>query len=151
MNILNLDLADTIANHVIKTCKTHNFAPITVNVLDASGLRVVSKRMDGCAPVGIPEFAFAKAYTCIVTKNSSRAFRAKYTGSGDAGKFCQMTSMVNITDGKMAPFPGGVLMKNSDGVTIGAVGVSGASGDEDEFCALSGIQAAGVSTIKTVP
>lgn len=110
---LNLDLADTIANKVIETCKTNKFAPITVNVLDASGLRIVSKRMDGCAPVGIPEFSFAKAYTCIVTKNSSRAFRDKYTGSGDAGKFCQMTSMVNITEGKMAPFPGGVLMKNS--------------------------------------
>lgn len=135
-NILNLEVADIIASKVIETCKNNKFAPITVNVLDASGLRIVSKRMDGCAPIGIPEFAFAKAYTCIVTKNCSRAFRDKYTGSGDAGKFCQMTSMVSITEGKMAPFPGGVLMKDKDGNVIGAVGVSGASGDEDEFCAL---------------
>ena len=92
--------------------------------------------MDGCAPVGIPEFSFAKAYTCIATKNSSRTFRDKYTSSGDPGKFCQMTSMVSITDGKMAPFPGGVLMKSKSGEVLGAVGVSGASGDEDEFCAL---------------
>jgi uncharacterized protein GlcG (DUF336 family) len=47
-----------------------------------------------------------------------------------------MTSMVNITEGKMAPFPGGVLMKDQEGNVIGAVGVSGASGDEDEYCAI---------------
>ncbi len=39
----------------------------------------------------------------------------------------------------MAPFPGGVLMKNSEGTIIGAVGVSGASGDEDEYCGIRGI------------
>ena len=50
-----------------------------------------------------------------------------------------MTSMVNITGGNMAPFPGGVLIKTSEGQVIGAVGVSGASGDEDEYCALRGI------------
>ena len=47
----------------------------------------------------------------------------------------------------MAPFPGGVLMKNNDGV-VGAVGVSGASGDEDEYCALRGIIESGYG-IKT--
>ena len=96
--------------------------------MDASGIVVVSKRMDGCAPVGIPKFAFAKAYTCIVTKNCSRAFRDKYTAGADPAKYCQMTSMVAITNGKMAPFPGGVLVKK-DGEIIGAVGVSGATGD----------------------
>ena len=49
-----------------------------------------------------------------------------------------MTSMVNITQGNMAPFPGGVLMK-LNGQVIGSVGVSGASGDEDEYCALIAI------------
>jgi hypothetical protein len=62
-----------------------------------------------------------------------------------------MTSMVNITDGKMAPFPGGVLMKLESGEVIGSVGVSGASGDEDEYCALHGILKAGIDKIKTLP
>jgi hypothetical protein len=59
--------------------------------------------------------------------------------------------MVSITDGKMAPFPGGVLIKSESGVVIGAVGVSGASGDEDEFCALQGVQNAGLTQVKTIP
>ena len=71
---------------------------------------VVQKRMDGCTAAGIPAFSFAKAFTCVSMGLSSRAFRDKYTsdssGSGaDPAKYCQMLSMVNITGGKMAPFP----------------------------------------------
>ena len=50
----------------------------------------------------------------------------------------------------MAPFPGGVLMKRNDGSMLGAVGVSGAAGDEDEYCALRGIIEA-QQNILTVP
>ena len=146
---MNLDLADKIATGVLECCKSHKFNPITVNVVDASGLVVVSKRMDGCSPVGVPEFSLAKAYTCIVTKNCSRAFRDKYTTGNDPAKFCQMTSMVAISGGKMAPFPGGVLVK-CQGQIIGAVGVSGATGDEDEFCAIAGIKNAQADLV-TVP
>jgi len=39
-----------------------------------------------------------------------------------------MIAMVNITDGKMAPFPGGILLKSkTTGEIVGAVGVSGAA------------------------
>jgi uncharacterized protein GlcG (DUF336 family) len=111
---MNLDLADKIAAFALECCKQKKFSPVTVCVVDASANVVVSKRMDGCSPVGIPDFAYAKAYTCIVAKNCSRAFRDRFTGSNEASKFCVMTSMVTITDGKMAPFPGGVLVKCQD-------------------------------------
>ena len=39
----------------------------------------------------------------------------------------------------MAPFPGGIVVKNSEGKIIGAIGVSGASGDEDEYSAIRGV------------
>ena len=38
----------------------------------------------------------------------------------------------------MAPFPGGIVLKVDDQV-VGAVGVSGAAGDEDEYCAIRGV------------
>ena len=47
--------------------------------------------------------------------------------------------MCTITGGKMAPFPGGVLVRNSEGKYLGSVGVSGATGDEDEYIAITGI------------
>ena len=39
----------------------------------------------------------------------------------------------------MAPFPGGIIVQNENGEFIGSVGVSGASGDEDEYCAIRGV------------
>ena len=75
---LRLKEADDIASCVIACCRRNKFAPITVNVLDQSGIVIVCKRMDGCAPVGIPDFSFAKGFACVATKDSSRAFREKY-------------------------------------------------------------------------
>ena len=151
MDNLSLEQADFIASGVVNCIKRNSFAPITVNVIDQSGDVLVTKRMDGCASKAIPDFSYAKAYTAVGMKISSRQFRDKYTTGGDPAKFCQMTSMVSITGGNMAPFPGGVYMKNANGKTLGAVGVSGAAGDEDEYCALRGIIEAGYKDIITVP
>jgi uncharacterized protein GlcG (DUF336 family) len=140
---MTLRVADTIASGAIAAARRNRFAPITATVLDPSGHVVVQKRMDGCTPIAIPDFAHAKAATCIGTGVSSRAFRDKYASKATADapdKYCQMLAMVNITGGKMAPFPGGVLLKGRDGSIVGAVGVSGASGDEDEYCALQGVR-----------
>lgn len=46
--------------------------------------------------------------------------------------------MVSVSGDSMMPCPGGVLIQNADGVALGSVGVSGASGVEDEFCAMFG-------------
>lgn len=136
---ITMDMADQIATNAIKCGQRNGFNDFAVTVLDAAGNMIVHKRMDGCSTVGIPEFATAKAYSCIVTKLSSRQFRDKYTSAGDPGKFCQMTSMVAISGNKMMPCPGGVLIKNQENDVIGAVGVSGASADEDEYCGMVGV------------
>ena len=48
--------------------------------------------------------------------------------------------MNQIADGKLAPFPGGVLIKNHEGKIVGAVGCSGATADQDEYCAMKAVQ-----------
>lgn len=140
---LSLELAELISNAVVAACKRHKFAPITVVVTDANALPIVTKRMDGCAAVGIPQFALAKATTCAAMKMSSRSFRDRYTRGNDPQRLFQMASMVTIAQGvgAMAPFPGGVLLRDETGV-LGAIGVSGAAGDEDELCALEGAREA---------
>jgi uncharacterized protein GlcG (DUF336 family) len=83
--------------------------------------------------------------------SSSAEFRDTYVVDGDKSRISQMTSMVTIASGVggMAPFPGGVLLvkKTKNAITgkmeqniLGAVGVSGAKGSEDELCALAGLQ-----------
>eukprot|EP00595_Chromulina_sp_UTEXLB2642_P000498 CAMPEP_0196761282 /NCGR_PEP_ID=MMETSP1095-20130614/449_1 /TAXON_ID=96789 ORGANISM="Chromulina nebulosa, Strain UTEXLB2642" /NCGR_SAMPLE_ID=MMETSP1095 /ASSEMBLY_ACC=CAM_ASM_000446 /LENGTH=59 /DNA_ID=CAMNT_0042110581 /DNA_START=296 /DNA_END=475 /DNA_ORIENTATION=+ len=47
--------------------------------------------------------------------------------------------MNTISSSHITPFPGGVLLKH-EGDIIGAIGVSGASSDEDEYCALKGVE-----------
>ena len=44
--------------------------------------------------------------------------------------------------GALIPVPGGLLVKDSDGVVVGAVGVTGDTSDNDEVCGLAGIAAA---------
>lgn len=85
---LSLYDAEQIANNAIFCGKRNGFNPFAVTVLDESGNKIVHKVMDGCSRVGIPDFATAKAYSCIVTRLSSREFRDKYTGAGDPGRFC---------------------------------------------------------------
>ena len=148
--ILSLYQADTIANKAIQCCLRNNFNPVSVYVLDHSGHTLVHKRMDGCSPVGIPDFAHAKAFSCIVNKYPSRAFRDRYTSDESSAKFCQMMGMVSVSQGKMAPFPGGILVKLGEFI-VGAVGVSGAAGDEDEYCAIRGVIESEFVGLTTIP
>lgn len=144
MKKLSLEIADALANGVINCVKRNKFAPIAVNVVDQNANVLVQKRMDGCIHVGIPEFSYAKAYTCVVTNLASREFRDKYTGDNSPAKFCQMNSMIDISGGKMAAFPGGILLRNKNDEVVGAIGVSGASGDEDEYAGLKSVWDSGL-------
>jgi hypothetical protein len=53
MKIISLRIAESIADTAIRTAISRGYAPVTVVVLDSWGHTVVSKRMDGCAPVGL--------------------------------------------------------------------------------------------------
>jgi len=48
-----------------------------------------------------------------------------------------------MAQGRLIPVPGGVLIMGDSGL-LGAVGVSGDTSDNDEICALAGIEAAGL-------
>ena len=55
-----------------------------------------------------------------------------------------LNSIAAASDGRFIPVPGGVLIDDSDGATIGAVGISGDTSEKDEFCAITAIHAAGL-------
>ncbi len=46
--------------------------------------------------------------------------------------------------GRIVPNPGGVLIRDAANVIVGAVGISGDTGDNDEIIAVVGIEAAGL-------
>jgi uncharacterized protein GlcG (DUF336 family) len=47
-----------------------------------------------------------------------------------------------MSEGRVVPAAGGVLIRDAGGGVLGAVGISGDVSDKDEACALAGIAAA---------
>jgi uncharacterized protein GlcG (DUF336 family) len=62
-----------------------------------------------------------------------------------AGSPSFLVAISAASGGRTIPSPGGVLIAAADGHVIGAVGISGDTGDRDEACALAGIAAAGLA------
>ena len=170
---LQLPAADAIAQGAIHAAQTafDGPKPITVTVLDAYGHVLVQKRMDGCPPGVYPQLSCAKAKTCIHLQTSSRQFRQKYLQSTSRttthnpnendpsallvspqpAQFTQAATMVSaVGHGELIPIAGGIVILDSEtGQVVGAVGVSGAAADEDEYCALAGVEAVNALTRAT--
>ena len=147
--MLTLEAADEMSNIALKEAATRSFSPVSVCVLDASGRTLVAKTMIACATMA-PELAQAKARTCVGFHMSSRNFRDRHiNGDGGGPKMPQALSMSSVGASvrhPLAAFPGGVLCRDTAGNVVGAIGVSGASSDEDEHCAILGAHAVGLVT-----
>lgn len=126
-------------------CRAKGFNDISVFVLDLAGRTLVSKTMVG-VPNLIPTIAAAKAGAAIGTHSSSRTLKDKYVPD----RTPQLLAMTTLGASAQRPFaavPGGVLCRDAEsGAVIGAIGVSGASADEDEHCAVVGAHACGFQT-----
>ena len=142
---LTLEAADTMASAAIAECKSKGFKDVSVFVLDGTGRTLVSKTMLGVPPL-IPAIAEAKAGAAIGTHASSRALKDKYVPDRTP-QLLAMTTIGAATAQPFAAVPGGVLCRDTaTGAVIGAIGVSGASADEDEHCAVVGAQACSFKT-----
>ncbi|MES2302530.1 MAG: heme-binding protein [Pseudomonadota bacterium] len=133
---LTLSAAQTIANAALAKARARGAKPLALIVLDAGGHPVAFAREDG-ATMFRHDIARAKAVGALGMGDDTRviAERAK----GNPAFFQSVTAVVG---GNIAFSPGGVLIRH-DGQVIGAVGVSGDTGDCDEECALVGLRAAG--------
>jgi uncharacterized protein GlcG (DUF336 family) len=136
---LSLAQASTILDVAFKTGRDAKLQPLSVAVLDAGGHLVAFKREDKS---GILRFdiAFGKAWGALGMGFGSRNL------AGRAAKTPQFfTMLAAASGGRMITNPGGVLIRDSAGDVIGAVGISGDSADNDEKCAIAGIAAAGLT------
>ncbi|MFK7993945.1 MAG: heme-binding protein [Granulosicoccus sp.] len=134
---LNLADAKRIIENALAEQKKQGFKPLAVVVLSAQGSIKASETQDGCSLVR-PKIAHGKAFGAISLGLGSRALfeRAKVEPF-----FIQ--AMNSLCDGALVPVPGGVLVRSTDGELIGAVGITGDTSDNDEQCAVAGIEAAG--------
>jgi uncharacterized protein GlcG (DUF336 family) len=138
MSALNLHTATTISNHALALGRELSAAPLTVAVLDAGGHLISLQREDGASLLR-PQIAIAKAWGAVALGKGSRAIAA------DAQQRpAFIGALNNLADGKLVPAAGGVLIRDQQGVVIGAVGITGDTSDIDEQCAIGAVQAAGL-------
>ncbi|HEX3948877.1 MAG TPA: heme-binding protein [Steroidobacteraceae bacterium] len=134
--MIDLAHATTIVDQALAHGRTLGLPPLAVAVLDAGGCLVSFKREDGSSLLR-PDIAQAKAYGALGMGIGSRAIAQR------AAAAPAFVSAVNaLAGGRLIPVPGGVLIRSSKSI-IGAVGITGASSDQDEACAVAGIEAAG--------
>ena len=111
---------------------------LSVVVLDEGGHPIAMKRDDGSEFLR-PEIALAKAWGALGMGLASRALFAR------AQKLpVFMNALSDISGGRMVALPGGVIIRDADGVVMGAIGVSGDQSEPDEVCAVAGVDAVGL-------
>lgn len=136
---ITLDAADTIVNTALAKGREMGLQPLTVAVLDAGGQLKVLKRDDGSS-LAREEIAIGKATACLTLGFGGREMARR---SQKMGPF--MTALEVITNGRCVPVPGGVLIRDTEGTVVGAVGVTGDLSENDETCAVAGIEAVGLT------
>ncbi len=137
MNHLTLAKANQIIQVAIKSARSLKLAPLTVVVLDEAGHLKAMQREDGATRLR-QDIAIAKAWGAVNMGISSRALATVAEQRPDF-----MSALISLSEGKVMPVVGGVLIKNQENTIIGAVGVSGDMSDQDELCAITGIEVAG--------
>ncbi|MEQ8708174.1 MAG: heme-binding protein [Rhodospirillales bacterium] len=135
---LTLETANKIVEVALAKGHELGLNPLTVAILDAGGTLKVLAREDGTSTLR-PGIAQGKANGCIGLGLGGRAI---FKRAQEQPYFIQ--AMNALSDGSLVPVPGGVLIRK-DGAIIGAVGVTGDSSDNDEICAIAGIEAAGLT------
>jgi uncharacterized protein GlcG (DUF336 family) len=135
---VTLAQASSIVDATPKKARELKQMPQTVVVLDTGGHLVCAKREDGSGIIRF-EAAVGKAYGALGMGWGSRTMMERAAQNPNF-----LTSIVAASGGRLVPNPGGVLIRDAGGAIIGAVGISGDTGDNDEIIAVAGIEAAGL-------
>ena len=126
---ISLDQAHAVLEAAVKKAQETN-TKMDIAIVDAGGNLKAFARMDG-AWLGSIDISIKKAKT------------ARYfdMNSGDIGKLSQPGGPlynIEVSNGGLITFPGGVPLKASDGTIIGAIGVSGSTVENDHAVAAAG-------------
>ena len=134
---ITLAEASTIIETALAKAVEMKLKPLTVAVLDAGGHLKALARQDDTSTLR-PEVAQGKARGAISLGIGSRAI---FRRAQEQPFFIQAIN--GLAGGSLVPVPGGVLVRDAEGTIVGAVGVTGDTSDNDEACAIAGIEATG--------
>lgn len=138
VSTLTLEQAERIADAALAHGSQLALLPLTIVILDAGGHLVLAKRQDGSGIVRF-DIALAKAWGALGMGMDSAVIGEKLSGNPPF-----LNAVVAASGGRLAPNPGGILILDDNQYAIGAVGISGDVGGNDELCARIGLRAAGL-------
>jgi uncharacterized protein GlcG (DUF336 family) len=107
--------------------------PMNIAIVDAGANLKAFHRMNN-AWLGSIDIAIKKAKT-------SRFFDIETGSIGQLSQPGGPLYMIEVSNGGLITFPGGIPLKDADGIIIGAIGVSGGSVEQDHEVALAGVSA----------
>ena len=136
--MITLKLAQTIVENTLIKARNSGFKPLSVAVLDARGAVIAVASEDGASFKRF-QVAHGKAHGALSFNVGSRAL-----GVMAAERPHFFAGAAHAVGGALIPVAGGVLIKNTENLVLGAVGVSGDTSDNDETAAVAGIVAAGL-------
>ena len=138
MTDLTIDQARTILDAALAIAIEHSYKPLAIAVFDGRGALKAFGAQDGTS-LKRGQIAMGKAEGALALGLGSRALSVIAV---DRPHF--IAAAAHAVGGSLIPVPGGVLIR-SGATLLGAVGISGDTSDNDEICAVAGIEAAGLT------
>jgi len=139
MTDVSLNQAQQIINSALIEARRLGLQSSTVAVLDRGGHLTALAREDGSSNLRA-DIAIGKARGALALGQSSRKLSERVA---QAPHF--FTALAALSAGNVIPVAGGVLIQDSDGSTIGAVGISGDTPDNDEKCAIAALESSEIT------
>lgn len=135
-------LAQALAQKMISACfaaqEAAGHSKVNAVVVDDGGRLIAAARQDGACKA-CTEIAENKAVTAALYAAPTRAFADMSFGEQRDGVNAALPGAAFVPG--LVAFAGGLPVTTPSGGIIGAIGVSGASEDQDESCAQAGLDA----------
>ncbi len=134
--ILTLDMAKTMADGCEAARAKAGWPALNIAIFDDGGNLKLFRRQEN-AFLGSIQISQMKGHSSAMFPFSTRVLGELSFGKDGAAPPVPGIAFIP----GIASFSGGLPIMTGDGHQIGAIGISGASSDEDELCAKAGIEA----------
>lgn len=137
---LTLHQANKLILEALNAAHEKEMPPIAVAVLDSGAHLKAFQREDGVSFLRV-QIAQAKAWGALAMACNTDQLADRY--NHDALQQGFINALNGMTDGKIIPLPGGVLLRNDKNEIIGAVGAAGGLSTDDETCVNTALKSQG--------
>lgn len=135
---IDLKSANRVVDRVIELARDQKLKPITAIILDTGGHFVSGQRDDNSSLLRF-EIAYGKAWGALGMGRSTRFFEDVLVKN----RPYFANSLEAASGGKFITVYGGVLIRSKEGELLGAIGVTGDTGANDERIAVAALEDCG--------